>query len=476
MDNKKHIDRLFQEKLKDFEAVPDNSVWENISKELNKDKRDRKIIPFWWRFGGVAAGLVLIITLGINFFPNNNNAIQNNSKNPIVDSNTLQNIESNESINNNSNSTDSSVQKDETIFNINNKAIVTNSNLNKEENSKSILSKNKSTINKLNPQNEKVVANNFKKSKTLDSQEILKESDINNVIENNNNSIESSVVQNQNEKTNEELLLKNNESEDDKVDLLKAIEDKKEDLTKEDKDNYKKWSVASNIAPVYFNSLGEGSSIHEQFNKNSKTGDINMSYGVSASYAVTKKLKVRAGVNKVNLGYSTKDVAIYSDTEAISLGDLSVRNINFNETGKNLSFVNSSNFYLTQVPESLSNTLKASLDQKLGFIEVPLELEYRILDKKLGLNVIGGFSVLFLNDNEVYSVLDGQSTLLGEATNINNTSYSANFGLGLDYKILKKLDLNLEPVFKYQINTFNNTSGDFRPYFIGIYSGLKFKF
>ena len=66
--------------------------------------------------------------------------------------------------------------------------------------------------------------------------------------------------------------------------------------------------------------------------------------------------------------------------------------------------------------------------------------------------------------------------LIGEANNINSTSYSANFGLGLDYSLSKQWNINLEPQFKYQLNTFNNTSGNFRPFFIGVYTGLSFKF
>jgi hypothetical protein len=76
----------------------------------------------------------------------------------------------------------------------------------------------------------------------------------------------------------------------------------------------------------------------------------------------------------------------------------------------------------------------------------------------------------------VYSTLSGDKSLLGEASNINSTSYSANFGLGLNYNVSEKIKINLEPTFKYQINTFRNTSGDFQPYFIGIYTGLSYKF
>ena len=81
-----------------------------------------------------------------------------------------------------------------------------------------------------------------------------------------------------------------------------------------------------------------------------------------------------------------------------------------------------------------------------------------------------------MNNNEIFSVLDGEKTLLGEATNVNKTSFSANFGVGMNYNITKKINLNIEPTFKYQLNTFDNTSGDVKPYFIGIYSGIKYKF
>ena len=64
MSDKKHIDRLFQERFKDFEATPSDAVWENIEAELNKKKKKRRIIPLWWRYAGIAALLVLLLTIG----------------------------------------------------------------------------------------------------------------------------------------------------------------------------------------------------------------------------------------------------------------------------------------------------------------------------------------------------------------------------------------------------------------------------
>ena len=65
---------------------------------------------------------------------------------------------------------------------------------------------------------------------------------------------------------------------------------------------------------------------------------------------------------------------------------------------------------------------------------------------------------------------------LGRANNLNNVHFSGNIGLGLKYEILKQLDLKVEPVFKYQINTYNSLNSNSKPYIFGIYSGIDFSF
>jgi len=67
MKEKKHIDRLFQEGLKNFEVTPSDAVWKNIEAKLQKKKKTR-IIPIWWRYAGVAALLLLLLTIGGTYF------------------------------------------------------------------------------------------------------------------------------------------------------------------------------------------------------------------------------------------------------------------------------------------------------------------------------------------------------------------------------------------------------------------------
>ena len=200
-----------------------------------------------------------------------------------------------------------------------------------------------------------------------------------------------------------------------------------------------------------------------------------MSYGITGSYAISDKLRVRAGINRVNLNYSTSDVIAFNGANTAARNGFSQGNINF-KNGNVVSLVSLETLINSTTPEAFNTKITGDIDQRFGFVEVPLELEYRLLDKKFGLNVIGGFSTFFLNQNEIYADIDGNSTLIGEASNINSTSFSANFGLGLDYNLSKRWNINLEPQFKYQINTFNNTFGNFRPFFIGVYTGVRFKF
>ena len=73
MSDKKHIDRLFQEKFKDFEAKPNANVWAGIQSKMEQPKEKSKtILPLWLRFAGIAAVLVILFTVGNLVFNNEN--------------------------------------------------------------------------------------------------------------------------------------------------------------------------------------------------------------------------------------------------------------------------------------------------------------------------------------------------------------------------------------------------------------------
>lgn len=509
MNDKKHIDRLFQEKFKTFEATPDDAVWNNIHSALHKDKRKRRVVPFWWKTAGVAAVLALLFTVGNAIY--NNTAIFTRPDNKMVGTENVQD------------SLDFNVIDD--IKTPPNETVPTNSitKLEEAENAHAN-SKNSNTTKITSTQSQRATQMAGEKSNTKTSKQsvhsqtdkkaskqagVLTSNPKNNAVaktisnlpklntdqdaENQPKDRAKTFLESEQEQTkiaqrthqatkkDSEALLENKDPiisnlEDNSIEDAIAKANPTNEEEKEGQPN--RWNITPNVAPVYFNTLGKGSSIDGQFVNNSKSGEVNMSYGVSGSYAINDKIKVRAGINKVNLGYRTDGVIAFNELNSYGTASKSspLQNINFkNQDGSN-AFMSTSTLDVQSAPQAFVSSTKGALEQQFGYIEIPLEMEYSIIDRKFGLHVIGGFSTLFLNNNDVYSVLENQRSLIGEANNINSTSYSANFGLGFQYNVSGMLKLNLEPMFKYQINTFTNTAGDFRPYYIGVYTGFSFKF
>lgn len=509
MSDKKNIDRLFQEKFKNFEATPDDAVWENIRQALHKDERKRRVIPFWWKTAGVAALLALLFTVGNavfnkgeNFSPDPkmvdtekikspsesikgttiNETFKNSGKNEDNSSNSVANASDTVDSYNNTMQKSGSIRNETGIHlasgNVDQTSQSDTSDLQNEVkrsqkntpdlyNSKQdVIAKNTSSQPKSNSNKESMSQDNDKTKTILESDKdptrIAKVTD-QHIPKNTDPSPENkNPTSNKEEESIEEAIAKARPTDEEE----------------EEKEQPNRWHISPNVAPVYFNTLGKGSTIHSQFVNNTKSGEVNMSYGIKGSYAINDKIKVRAGVNKVNLGYSTDGVIAFSELNGINgnSGKAELRNINFKNQQTTNAYLSSSNINTNAAPQLLVSNVNGALEQQFGYIEVPLEVEYSLINNKFGMHVVGGFSTLFLNNNQVYSFIDSERFLLGEANNINRTSFSANFGLGFDYNVSRTLKLNLEPMFKYQINTFTNTSGDFRPYFIGVYTGFSFKF
>lgn len=113
--------------------------------------------------------------------------------------------------------------------------------------------------------------------------------------------------------------------------------------------------------------------------------------------------------------------------------------------------------------------------QNIDYLEIPLELKYSIVNKRIGVNIIGGVSTLVLNNNEVSIISGDFKTVIGEANNLNDLSFSTNIGVGLDYYLSRRLLFKLEPMLKYQLNPYTGNSS-FKPYYLGVYSGFSYRF
>jgi len=500
MGDKKHIDRLFQEKLKDFEATPNDAVWESIERRLHEKKRKRRVFPLWWQMAGVAAILALMFTVGNLMIKHDPDTVTTptvvNSEdveipNATTSDQSIQNEEKDETVANNGTDTEE-LNSDSKISAIadetkNKSSTIANTRTNSYKVGEDYNAGNSVIDQSIkNPENAITEASAQKGDEVINSsnlpeldqinsskQSLAEQKPLGNPQKVDINGSAAGIKPDDNT-----LDIDNANKEIEAQSIEDAITEADNSDEKEKEEKFSRWNVSTNVAPVYFNSIGNGSSLDEQLINNSKSGEINMSYGVNGSYAVNKNLRIRSGINKVTLGYSTNDVVVYKSAgiSAIASQSRSNGNITFDDKSESTSIISAQNLSFATVPEIMATNINSSLNQEFGFIELPLEVEYAILNEKFGVNVIGGFSTFFLDNNKVYSTVNGEKSLLGEANNINDTSYSANFGLGVNYNISEKIKFNLEPTFKYQFNTFRDTSGDFRPYFIGIYTGLSYKF
>ena len=530
MKEKKHIDDLFKDRFQNFEANPSPHVWENIHAELQKKKKDRKVIPLWWKVGGVAALLALMLTVGNSVFNSNNNTNNSvvtseesvpsiedmDSKDQIIteknksektkvvsedlddllnneeafkesslDNNLDKTLKTADEVYSNSQASKNAVAVQDASVKTSKKSSVTSNKLIETEASEAVSAKDKIVITSrsLSPEAVAEVQNNN------DNSDKVKTTSKNNpLIKEGMDVVKPDAVTIASEEKQatetEDLVREKGVSEENKTSILDAINEqeklKTEDAVAQKDVPEDRWDVAPNFAPVYYSSLSQGSSLDPTFADNSQSGDVNISYGVQVSYNVTNRLSIRSGVSNVDLSYSTGGVELGTGPVASAL-----RTIDYGGKSIVLTAVDQGTFQqqMNQNPDNgfgpitpKANTGEAQINQSIQYYEVPLELKYSLTNTKFGVNVIGGLSTLFLGNNEVSVNSGGFRSSLGEANNLSSVSFSTNIGLGFDYKISRKLKFNVEPMFKYQLNPYTDSSVDFQPYYIGVYTGLSFKF
>jgi hypothetical protein len=228
-----------------------------------------------------------------------------------------------------------------------------------------------------------------------------------------------------------------------------------------------RFTVATIFAPIYFNSFGDGSGVDAQFRDNPISGNSSYSYGVKFAYQLNNRFSLQSGVNLINLGYKTNNVYVTPGVAIIGFSNLS---------SSPFAARSGNNLKTTDEALGLVDSNKGSLNQVFGYVEIPVEIKYSVTDGKLGVNLVGGFSTLLLNRDEVFIEINNLSQSLGSSNNLRSINFSGNIGVDVDYSIRKNLYINVSPMFKIQTNTFSRNSGSLQPYYLGVYTGLNYKF
>ena len=198
-----------------------------------------------------------------------------------------------------------------------------------------------------------------------------------------------------------------------------------------------------------------------------KIGMFNLNYGVAISTKISRRSSIRLGIAVNRLGYSIEN----ADQTGTSLEGGFLK---YSQGYDNLDLNYQSIFSAPNVfaPES-----SLDFEQQINYIEIPLDYIYHLKDdSKIHVDLTTGFGMLVLYDQSITAIDKNNRRLdIGEASNLKTISFNITLGSRLSYPMTKKLNLNVEPRFKYYTKMYSDAE-DFVPFSIGVRFGATYQF
>jgi hypothetical protein len=270
--------------------------------------------------------------------------------------------------------------------------------------------------------------------------------------------------------------------------------------TKRESKSYKKpagWNIGVRLSPDYSSYSSDYSAAYAKYmsspGRQSQTG---VGGGISVEYKTSGRWKVESGLyyarsgdksgNSNHLFASKTDYAyVFADENKYYSTSVSVRNgiINMNSTAGVIQLTQApDNSKLVSGAESalgLNSALLSSGEfyQVFDFLEVPFTARYRINDGKIVFELLGGISTNIVVGNQVFMENGSARDYVGKTSNISKFGFSGLTGIAMIYPISKRISFSMEPRASYWINSLNTSNEvDFRPWRIGVYSGVTYSF
>lgn len=259
----------------------------------------------------------------------------------------------------------------------------------------------------------------------------------------------------------------------------------------------KGWKMGVNVAPAYSSFTSEHSENYAlDMAYSASEGSGNVGAGFSVQYQTGKKWSIESGVhyaksgqksqnsyelfarnNSAGFGNFDSDVA-FAPAKSLSAGQMAMNStagvIALDKLPPGAEVVAS-----PESETSFSNAYlsRGEFSQVFDFIEIPLYLRYKIIDSKVDVDILGGVNAGLVVGNNAF--LDNQYGVqnIGKTKDVSALNMSGTVGVGVDYALGKHFSLAVEPRLNYYLNSINrNPEVNFRPYRIGVYTGLYYDF
>jgi len=474
MKENKNIDELLRDKLLNFEQEPPAYLLENILAGVAGVKRRRKFI--YWRVAGIAAAVLLAFVAGWQFDARENVELAKQqtitSQTPIAKAGSEKIIPSEKKVVRAATKTSSFPIASSDVLLQENKpeepGIAGNS-----ESLKIAPAKEKKLITS---ENESILLKPLKSLCRL----INQDAEMTKILQKRN---VDEVVPELAEKTIDQQIMEQN---------------KQMDLAENQAGEKGHWLIGAQVSPAYSVSRSSHSKEYAANMVNSSaTNPVDLGGGISVEYKPGKRWSLQSGVYYSGMGQSSGNSSASSsmsnDYAFANNGskyfnapvniDTKSSNITMNSTAGVIEFngVPSQIVLGTNLEDkSMSNAVLVSdarFIQNFEYIEIPVYLRYTLIDSQFDVEMLGGFSSNLLVRNQTFMESNEGKSLIGKTKDMEPMTYSGTLGIGIKYGLSKRIFLNVEPRVKYYLNSLNsNSSVTYKPYTIGVYTGLSYQF
>jgi len=485
MKKDKNLDELFRDKLLNYEQEPPAYILDHVLAGVAGARRNRKIV--FWRIAGVAAALLLAFIAGwqINSRdgqPGKPAVIVSQQKTPEISTAAKPEIAANESGNQPGNLQSEIVNKPGRV----NLQLAEVANENQISKSRTESSTSNSKSEQIASANESlIVAKNEESAllKPVKSLFRLISSGSQNVATNLHEIKKVTPQTEQTDKTIDQQIMEQNRQ------VMMA-----ENQTK----GKSRWLVGAQVSPEYNVSRSSHSQVYASNMLNSSPNPVDVGGGISVEYKKGKRWSLQSGIYYSGMGQSSgnsnsnsaKNFTLagadrgseYFNTNATI--DASNSKMMMNSTAGVIEFkgipsgiVLGTNLEDKTLASNAVVVSDARFIQNFEYIEIPLYLRYTLIDSKFDVEMLGGFSSNVLVGNQTFMESSAGKSLIGSTKDMESMSYSGTLGVGLKYGLSKRIYLNVEPRVKYYLNSLNrNSAVTYKPYTIGVFTGLSYEF
>lgn len=253
-----------------------------------------------------------------------------------------------------------------------------------------------------------------------------------------------------------------------------------------------RWLIGAGFNPSYVMRQGNLTDPDYRSMIESEQMQVTYSGGVSVSFTFSKRLSVSTGLYYSSMGQVIDNVSTYSGfapyvaTKGSGEMTISTTSGRIVSTNSDLYLYDKAgNRVSTPYSKDIFDPVKSELPfagsnlvQNFGYLEMPLMVRYKLIDRGIDINLLGGVSYSLLVGNSVYALsLTGEKIPTGYTEGVSPFTISSSMGVGMAYNLSGSLSFNLEPMIRYNLSSLGyQTTGIPHPFSMGLFTGFFYRF